>query len=175
MSATIIVATDRNWLIGDRPDGQLIGRTPWQGQLPADMEYFMDQTMGKVVAMTRPTYLTIPKKFRPLRGRTNVVLTTRHDFTEDGCVVVNSTEQLFREFGAKELMIAGGGMLYEQSLRYVEVDRVLRTKVDAEFEGNIYFPELLVTEWELIRSVPFQADKLNSYDYVFETYVRIQI
>lgn len=175
MSATIIVATDRNWLIGNRPDGQLIGRTPWQGQLPADMEYFMDQTMGKVVVMTRPTYLTIPKKFRPLRGRTNVVLTTRHDFTEDGCIVINSLEELFREFGAKELMIAGGGMLYEQALRYQEVDRVLRTRVDAEFEGNIYFPELCPEKWELIRSLPFPADAKNHYAHLFETYVRIQL
>lgn len=172
MSATIIVATDRNWLIGDRPDGQLIGRTPWQGQLPADMEYFMDQTMGKVVVMTRPTYLTIPKKFRPLRGRTNVVLTTEQDFTEEGCEVVHSLEEIWQQLGSQELMIAGGGTLYTQVLEDKRVDRVLRTKVIAEFAGNIYFPELSGKEWELIRSLPFVADTKNQYAYVFETFVR---
>ena len=173
MSATIIVATDRNWLIGDRPDGQLIGRTPWQGELPSDMDYFMEQTMGKVVVMTRPTYLTIPKKFRPLHGRTNVILTTRGDFAEEGCAVIHSLDQLWKEYGSHELMIAGGGQLYQQALNCQEVDRVLRTRLDAEFEGNIYFPALPPSNWDLIRSVPNNASARDRYDHSFETYVRI--
>ncbi|MBI4948512.1 dihydrofolate reductase, partial [Candidatus Berkelbacteria bacterium] len=68
MGKTIIVATDRNWLIGDRPNPAENGRTPWQGMLPADMRFFQEKTQGKRVLFSRPTYLSIPKRFRPLGG-----------------------------------------------------------------------------------------------------------
>jgi len=173
MEATILVATDRNWLIGNRPDPNLPGKTPWQGLLPADMEYFMDQTVGKVTYWTRPTYLTIPRKFRPLRERKAVVLTRHQGFAEEGCTVVHHYDDAFKRFPDDEIVICGGGQLYQLALNDPRVGKVLRTLVEAEFEGNVHFPNLDRTEWDLLRRIPHACDERNKFDYVFETYVRL--
>ena len=172
MSATIIVATDQNWLIGDRPDPSLPGETPWQGQLPIDMNYFAKETDGKLVIMTSPTFRSIPKKFRPLKNRTNVIWTRQEDLHEEGTTTVHSLDEAFEQFPDQELMICGGGHLYGASLQDPRIDMILRTLVDGEFEGNVHFPILDKKEWVLIHSDHYKAEGKNLHDCTFETYVR---
>jgi len=163
---TIIVATDQNWLIGDRPNSMKSGRTPWQGKLPADMLYFQQHTYGKRVLFTRPTYLSIPERFQPLKDRVVGVLTSDPDFREPGTTTFNSLDKAI----AWADVIAGGGELYRQAILYPGVDRILRTKVESSFEGNIYFPELFGPEWKLVGTSTFTSDERNKYDYTFEEY-----
>jgi hypothetical protein len=63
------------------------GALPWE--LPGDMAFFRRQTTAVVdgrkvnaVIMGRRTWASIPPKFRPLRGRLNVVLSTSEDVKE---------------------------------------------------------------------------------------------
>jgi len=169
---TIIVATDRNWLIGDRPDPTLSGTTPWQGQLPVDMRYFKAQTKNRPVIFARPTYESISEKHRPLIGRTNVIWTRQETYDVEGTTTVHSLDEAFDLFPNQELMICGGGHLYRVALEDPRVDIVLRTRVDGEFNGNVYFPALDEDEWRLIHSDFRQADGENLQNCAFETYVR---
>lgn len=70
----LVVAATRKLGIGKG------GTMPWR--LPSDMAYFKaltsataDPSKANAVVMGRKTWESIPPKFRPLRGRVNVVLT----------------------------------------------------------------------------------------------------
>ena len=74
LPVSVIVATSKDWGIGK--DGDV----PWR--LPGDLAHFRKVTLGTVdperqnaVVMGRRTWESIPPKFRPLKGRVNVVLT----------------------------------------------------------------------------------------------------
>ena len=67
MIISIIVAISKNQVIGK--NNQLI----WH--LPKDMKFFMDTTMDTVVIMGRKNYESIPKKYRPLKNRKNIIIT----------------------------------------------------------------------------------------------------
>ena len=97
----MVVAMDQNRLIG--ADNGL----PWR--LPDDMQWFVQQTMGKPIIMGRKTYESIPAKFRPLKGRHNIVLTRDHSYEAPGATVVHTVEEALATAGDVEEIIIGGG------------------------------------------------------------------
>lgn len=136
---SFVVAMDRNHLIG--VDGDL----PWH--LPDDMKHFRQVTMGKPVLMGRVTYESIPARFRPLSGRTNIILTRQEDYSAPGCVVAHTLDEALASMPDEpELMVIGGAQIFEQLLP--QADRLYLTLVDGEFEGNVYFPELDMDQWQ---------------------------
>ena len=82
MIISLIVAIAKNRVIGK--NNQLI----WH--LPKDMKFFMDSTMGKYIITGRKNYESIPEKYRPLKNRTNIIVTRNHNYIAEGCTVVNS-------------------------------------------------------------------------------------
>lgn len=68
LDVVLVVAVADNGVIGK--DGDL----PWH--YPEDLAHFKETTMGHPVLMGRKTYESLPDEFRPLPGRTNVVLST---------------------------------------------------------------------------------------------------
>ena len=132
---------DRNRLIGNN------NQLPWH--LPADFAHFKSVTMGKPVIMGRKTYESIGK---PLPGRTNIVLTRRPGMTFEGVSCASSIEQaLALVADAEEVMIIGGSTIYEMLLP--QANRLYLTYVDAEFEGDAWFPEFDNNQWSEIESV----------------------
>ncbi|MEX2012654.1 MAG: dihydrofolate reductase [Patescibacteria group bacterium] len=170
--ATAIVATDENWLIGNRPDPSLPGETPWQDQLPVDMRYFQRETKDRPVVFAIPSYESIKPEYRPLKNRTNVIWTRQDNYAGEGTTTVHSLDEAFARFPDQELMICGGGHLYAAAIKDQRVDMVLRTLVHGRFNGNIYFPKLEEPEWVLIHSQFCPAEGDNLHDCTFETYVR---
>ena len=83
MIVSMIAAVAKNRVIGK--NNQLI----WN--LPKDMKFFMDSTMGKYIITGRKNYESIPEKYRPLKNRTNIIITRNHNYIAQGCTVVNST------------------------------------------------------------------------------------
>lgn len=153
---SLIVAMDRNRLIGAN------GRLPWH--LPDDMKWFREQTMGKPVIMGRKTYESLPDRFRPLPGRHNIVLTHNYYFRTKGATVVHSIKGAFAAAGnADELMIIGGASLYGQLLP--QASRLYLTLIDAEIEGDAYFPEINPAEWTELSRVVHQKDERHHYSF----------
>jgi len=160
MDIAIIVATDKNRLIGKDND------LPWK--LSADLQYFRKVTMGKPIIMGRATHESIG---RPLPGRRNIVVTSNKDFQTEGCTVVNSIEQAISACkDEQEAMVMGGASLYEQFLD--KAQRIYLTQVDAELEGDTWFPEWDKAQWKQISSESHMADDKNQFDYSFDVYER---
>ena len=123
------------------------------------------------VIMGRKTWESIPSKFRPLEGRTNVVLTssTPASAYPSDVVVASSLQdatcQLEKLDNLGHVFVIGGAKVYEESIQSGLVKRVIYTRVsnvpdDTKFDA--FFPELKETEWECR---PFQSsDKENTVD-----------
>lgn len=153
-SISLIVAMGTNRVIGR--DNKL----PWR--MPADMKRFRSLTMGKAILMGRVTYDSIG---RPLDGRHNVVLTRNQDYAAEGCTVVNSVDEALKAAGQGELMVIGGSAIYEQMLPMA--NRIYLTLIDAEFEGDSYFPMIEPGEWSEVSREICPADAANPYNYAF--------
>ena len=157
---SLIAAMDENRLIG------IDNRLPWQ--LPADLQYFRQVTMGKPILMGRKTYESIG---RPLPGRMNIVLTSDPAFTADGCTVVHSVEEaLNAAAGNDEVMVIGGASVYRHMLPIAQ--RLYMTLVHAQFEGDTHFPVIEPDEWREVERVDHPADERNAYHYSFVRYQR---
>ncbi len=153
---SMIVAMGRNRVIGN--DGQL----PWR--LPADMAWFREQTMAKPVIMGRKTYESISPRFRPLKGRHNIVLTRNPAFEAEGVTVVNSAEAALAAAGdVAEILVAGGSQIYELFLPHTQ--RLYLTLVDAEPDGDALFPELDWSAWEVELEEAYAADERHPFDF----------
>ncbi|MGB3081051.1 MAG: dihydrofolate reductase, partial [Saprospiraceae bacterium] len=113
MIISAIVAMSTNRVIGR--DGGL----PWH--LPRDMKYFQRTTVGHHVIMGRESFASLD--YRPLKGRTNIVLTRDPFFISSSAIVLHSIEEglsyAFEE-GEKEAFIIGGGKIFEQSMHLLE-------------------------------------------------------
>lgn len=159
---SIIVAASANDVIGVQ------GELPWR--LSADLKRFKELTMGKPIVMGRLTWESIG---RPLPGRQNIVITRQADFEATGADVVTTPADALRAAAdVDEIMIIGGGQVYDLFLP--KASRVYLTRVDAEVEGDAWFPALAESMWELTSSEPHAADDSNEYSFEFQTYQRRQ-
>ncbi len=160
----VVVAIDRNRLIGDSE------KLPWY--LPADLKHFRELTTGNVVIMGRKTYDSIPERFRPLPDRQNVVLSNQQGLQLEGVDVVNSLDEAIDAARDGEIFIIGGAKIYHLALPYT--NRMFVTEIDAEFEGDVYFPDPNWSNWREINRETHDADEANPYNYAFVEYERIR-
>lgn len=131
---SLIAAIGRNRAIGK--DNRLL----WS--IPGDLPRFKALTLGHPVIMGRKTWESLPEKFRPLPGRTNIVITRDPAYPAPGAVLVQSfPETLSRARdaeGAEEIFIIGGQQVYECALPFAQ--RLYLTLVDDEPAGDAFFP-----------------------------------
>ncbi|MBT7005373.1 MAG: type 3 dihydrofolate reductase [Thiotrichales bacterium] len=141
-------------------------RLPWS--LPADLQHFKAETMGKPILMGRKTYDSIG---RPLPGRQNIVVSRDADLQLDGCDVVGSIEAALEMAGeAEEVMVMGGASFYEQLLP--RAARMVLTMIDLEVEGDAWFPEWSAEEWLEVFREDHLADERNVHPYSFVRFER---
>ena len=161
-----IVAVFDNWTIGYK--NQLLARNP------IDMAYFKEKTIGKVVVVGRKTLESFPGGL-PLKGRTNIILTTDPNYKAPGAMVVSSFEELDKElekYNPDDVFVIGGESVYRQLLP--KCKKVYVTKVDNHFEADTWFPNLdELEEWELIFQGEEQAYK--ELKFRFTIYEKRQI
>ncbi|MBK8989136.1 MAG: dihydrofolate reductase [Chloroflexi bacterium] len=166
MIISLIAAMDKNRMIGQN------GRLPWR--LPADMQHFVALTMGKPVIVGRKTYDSIQPKYKPLHGRTNIILTHSLDYAAPGCIVVHTIDEALAAAGdAPEVMVIGGANTYEQFLPLA--DRLYLTIIHAEFDGDAAFPPYDATAWRVTSDEAHLADDKNPYRYQFLTLENCQL
>jgi dihydrofolate reductase len=150
-------------------DNRVIGKDndmPWH--LPADLAYFKKTTLGKPIIMGRKTYQSIG---RPLPGRKNIVISHDSDYKAEGIEVVGSVEAALALVNdVEEAMVIGGGAIYKHCLPVAQ--RLYITHIDANINGDTYFPEYDLKEWQLAVSDVREADEKNSYPLRFNVYER---
>ncbi|WP_255768086.1 dihydrofolate reductase [Pseudarthrobacter sulfonivorans] len=169
-------------LVWAQTSGGVIGKDgdmPWD--LPEDMKHFTRLTVGHPVIMGRKTWLSFPEKYRPLPGRTNIVVTRQKTWADspeaEGAVVVPSLDDALLESqfvdGGETVWILGGGEVFRQSTDLANVAVV--TTIDVEADGDTYAPELDET-WEAAAAVPPDGwlTAANGTRYRFTKWVRTQ-
>lgn len=164
-------------LIAAIADNGIIGRNgglPWR--LSNDLRYFRSVTMGKPVIMGRRTFESIGK---PLPGRPNVVVSGTPGFAPDGVTVapdldaaIAAAEALAAEAGADEILVIGGGALYEAAL--ARADRLYLTEVHAEIEGDVHFPPVARLEWREVSRIAHPAGEKDEHPHSFVVLERIR-
>lgn len=154
---TLIAAIANNNCIG------VNGNLPWS--IPEDIARFKALTMGKVVLMGRKTWESLPTKFRPLPGRTNIVITrrTRYDVPVGVLVYPSLEEALARHM---DVCIIGGAEIYAQALP--RADRLEITHVHRAVDGDAFFPVIAEQVWH-------EATRQDHMEFSFVTYERVAV
>lgn len=111
--------------------------------LPDDMRRFKELTLGHPVIMGRKTWESLPERFRPLPGRTNIVVTRHGSYEATGAVVTDSLPAALFESasatGGEEVFVIGGGELYAAALPHAT--HLYLTLVDASAPADVFFPQ----------------------------------
>ena len=158
---SIIVAKSRNNVIGSE------GSLPWH--IPEDLKKFKSITMGKPIIMGRSTFESIGKA---LPGRKNIVMTRDKEYQADGISVAHNLEEaLILCEQDSEIMIIGGGEIYK--LFFGMVNRLNLTNVEKYIDGDVFFPEIDLSKWKMIRKEEFPMNTERKIGFNLEVLERI--
>jgi len=134
----MIYARARNGVIGN------LGQLPWH--LPEDLAHFKRTTLGQPVVMGRVTWESLPEKFRPLPGRSNVVVSRQTSFSAAGAQLASSLEAAMALFPPAEIIwLIGGAQLYAKGLSIAS--QIVVTEIDADYEGDAFAPLVSSNDW----------------------------
>lgn len=152
----MIAAMANNRVIGKDND------MPWH--LPADLAHFKKVTMAKPILMGRKTFESIG---RPLPGRKNVVITRNENWCHDGVECYSSIESALSALASEEeIMIVGGGHIYQQLLPQADVLHL--TFIDLEVDGDTQFPDWTEAgQWIQVSIEDHLKDHKNPHNYQF--------
>lgn len=136
---SIIVAIAKNNVIGK--DNKLI----WH--ISEDLKRFKSITSGKSMIMGRKTFESLPGI---LPNREHIILTRDKNFKVDSdkVKVVNDLDTLIEKYSncEDEVFVIGGAEIYKQLLPYAH--KLYLTKIDTDFEGDTYFPQINYDEFK---------------------------
>lgn len=160
MAVSLIAALDENFAIGRK------GELPWH--LPDDLRWFKQLTLGKYVLMGYNTAVSVGKA---LPGRTNLVLSRRHEAPFPGQITVRSLEEARARADGTGLMVIGGGQVYREALSVAQ--RLYLTWVSAAADGaDTFFPGVHFSEWTEVSRTHHKADADHAYDFDMVEYIR---
>ena len=155
---SMIVAVSENNVIGKN------GTMPWH--LKTDLQRFKELTTNHCVIMGRNCFNSIGK---PLPNRTNIIVSSNMDLEIPGCIVKPSLQYAADYANSRydsTPFIIGGGTLYRQAINLVNVLYLTRVHTIIE-DGNVFFPELDMSKWDIEHSEDVPADKDNDFDTTF--------
>jgi dihydrofolate reductase len=163
----LIAAVAENNVIGKNND------LVWK--IKDDMAFFKKTTQGAVLLMGRKNFESIPEKYRPLPNRVNCILTNQKKYiAPTDCPVFSSIEDWIEAYknDERELFIIGGGQVFKEALDKKLVDVMYYTEVQANPDGDVFFPEIDTTYWkdEIISQGMKNMD--NEFDFVIHRYTK---
>jgi dihydrofolate reductase len=162
MQTTIIVARSKNGVIGK--DGDL----PWH--LPEDLKRFKSLTTDHAIIMGRKTWDSIG---RPLPNRQNIVITRDSTKQFEGATLAPTLGAALEIVEPhRSPFIIGGSEIYRLALDVTQT--IEMTLIDAEVDGDTFFPDLNPNDWEEIKR-SLQLDEKTQLRYAFITYQRKQV
>lgn len=135
MRINLIFARAANGVIGAN------GTLPWH--LPEDMAHFKAQTAKAPVIMGRKTWDSVPPKFRPLPGRTNIVVTRQDGWYEEGARSASSlldALSIAEQTQAADVWVIGGAQIYAEAEPLAH--RAVVTEIQRDYEGDAYAPAM---------------------------------
>ena len=147
MKVGLIWAQARGGVIGK--DGVM----PWH--LPEDLAHFKRVTLNHPVIMGRKTWDSIPPRFRPLPGRSNIVVTRQTNLNQTGLEpATNLREALQFCENSPQVWIIGGAQIYAQALPLA--DELVVTEIDADIPGDAFAPAI-GADWQEVAREPFNS------------------
>ncbi len=159
---SIIVAIAKNNVIGK--DNKLI----WH--LPEDLKRFKRLTTNHNIIMGRKTFESLG---RVLPNRKHIVLCNdmKLDINDENVEIMDNINKLKEyEEAEEENFVIGGATIYK--LLLPRANKLYITKINQEFEGDVYFPEIDEGIWKVVETKKGIKDEKNPYDYEYVTYVR---
>lgn len=171
-----------------------MNRLPWR--LKKEMEYFNKMTTESfdisvdgdksqhknIVIMGRKTWSSIPSKHRPLKERTNVVLSRTVSTIEDREAVdhifsslPDALEGVSQLRNKGQVWVVGGQSIYEEALRLPQCKRIYLTRIEKEFECDTFFPDIDESVFKLTSdpNVPEEEQEEDDIKYKFTVYERV--
>ena len=161
-----LVALSNNLVIGINND------LPWK--LKKDLQHFSAYTQNKAMVMGRKTFESIG---RPLPNRKNIVISSTLS-SQDGIEIVKSLEQGIKAASKwnhdnkkdDEVVLIGGGYVFEESKEIV--NKLILTRVDCEINGDVFYPEIDLKDWEMTSTKSYEKDDENEFKFTVETYLK---
>ncbi|WP_049872520.1 dihydrofolate reductase, partial [Listeria innocua] len=130
-------------------------KMPWH--LPGDLQFFKKTTTGKTLVMGRKTYESLGKA---LPNRKTIVLTRDSELQLDDAEILHSRDEVLALAETGEpIYVVGGAEIYRLFMDVA--DKLIVTKIDAEFDADTAFPEV---DWENFSEVakePHEKDEKN--------------
>ncbi|MDB5457557.1 MAG: Dihydrofolate reductase [Caulobacter sp.] len=149
------------------------GDLPWR--LKSDLAIFKAMTLSKPIIMGRKTWDSLPKK--PLPGRTNIVLSRDGSFEPPQALVCETflealeiAKEQAQEDGVDEVCVIGGAALFEMALP--KAKRLYLTEVQAQVEGDVFFPAFDEADWTEVRREEHPAGEDDDHPFVFRVLER---
>lgn len=164
MKVSLVAAIARNGVIGRG------NSLPWK--LRGDLRSFKNRTMGHHVIVGRKTFESFGGK--PLPGRPHVIVSRDPSYTVAGCTVVPTVDAALavaHAAGEAEAMVIGGAQLYTLALPLV--DTMYLTRVQADVEGDVYFPRFDETQWRVQEESRQGVDEHNDHPFVIQVLTRL--
>ncbi|MFT4797664.1 MAG: dihydrofolate reductase [Candidatus Azotimanducaceae bacterium] len=151
-------------LIAARANNNVIGagsNIPWQAK--GEQKLFREITTGGVLIMGRKTYESIGK---PLPGRVTIIVTRNPHYSASGCKIATNLALAIEMAQSEEkpIFIAGGGDLYTQALAFA--DEIHLTTIDVEPEGDVYFPVIDPSDYEILHEQRFETNVKYIYQHL---------
>jgi dihydrofolate reductase/thymidylate synthase len=156
----VILATDKNFAIG------LNNSLPWN--FPLDMKHFTNMTKpnnifyhSNILIMGRHTWQSMDCKVLP--NRINYVITSQEfepmsntlffkDFYSAYCHASDSKADIW---------VIGGSKIYDSAIRHWACDKVYWTRIDGEFEANVY---LDISKYSITWIDEIELNNINKLD-----------
>lgn len=160
----IIAAADINWGIGK--DGGLLDN------IPEDMRFFREKTLGKVVIMGKTTFLSFPGQ-KALPKRVNIVLTHDKSFNAEDIIVCSCMEDAIKEAEkhapSEDIFFIGGEQVYREAVKFCDTAYI--TKIDKAYDADRFLVDFdSFSDWE-IKSEEMQKTEKGIY-ITFTTYLK---
>jgi dihydrofolate reductase len=144
--------------------------------LPADLKRFKEITSGFSVIMGDRTWESLPVK--PLPNRRNIVITLNKDTdfiaanSKQQAEVVHSVDDAVALVKSEEkAFIIGGATIYR--LFIDRIDTLYLTRIDANFDADVFFPNLDFNRWNLIEDIVYEKDERNIFKMRFQVFTAI--
>jgi dihydrofolate reductase len=162
----IVAAVARNGVIGAN------NGLPWR--LKTDMKRFKALTWGKPLVMGRKNFQSIG---RPLPGRETIVVSRDRAFAPSGVIIAHElgaaldlASERARAMGADEIIVAGGGEIYAQTI--AAASRLFITEVALDAKGDVRFPPIELGRWREVRREKGERGPRDEADFTFVDYER---